>query len=147
MIKVIHGIEGDANKVKISPCKIKQPNLEVLKYTKGSKYPEEEVWKYVYSIRGVQPREVTQYVRIKLSVAHDVTWDNWYTTIRGRWMKKGDKHNKLCNLDCVDLIWFGWVGQSTWNMALTNDLCEVNKRHSEISLGMNYKQCADVRKW
>ena len=57
-------------------------------------------------------------------------------------MKKGEKHLKLCNLDCVDPVWFGWLGWSTWKIALTNDLCEVHKRSSGISLGMNYKQCA-----
>ena len=39
LLKVIHGIEGDAKKVKIAPCKIKQSNLEVLKYIKGGEYP------------------------------------------------------------------------------------------------------------
>ena len=37
MMKVIHGIEGYTNKVKISPWKSKQRNLEVLKYIKGGK--------------------------------------------------------------------------------------------------------------
>ena len=37
MLKLIHGIEVDANKVKIDPCKIKQHKLEVLKYIKGVK--------------------------------------------------------------------------------------------------------------
>ena len=37
IIKVIHGIEGDAQKVKISPWKIKQPNLEFMKYIKAEK--------------------------------------------------------------------------------------------------------------
>ena len=41
LTKVIHGIERDANKVKITPWKRKQPNLEVLEYIKGRKYPEE----------------------------------------------------------------------------------------------------------
>ena len=36
-MKIIHDIEGDSNKVKISPCKIKQPNMEVMKYIKGGK--------------------------------------------------------------------------------------------------------------
>ena len=48
LMKVIHGIEGDDNKFKITPCKIKQPNLEVINYIKGGKYPEAEVGKYVY---------------------------------------------------------------------------------------------------
>ena len=51
LMKVIHGIEGYANRVKIAPWKSKQPNLEVLKYTKGGKYPESEVGKYVYVVR------------------------------------------------------------------------------------------------
>ena len=47
LMKVIHGIEGDSNRVKISPWKSKQPNLEVLKYIKGGKNTEVEVGKYV----------------------------------------------------------------------------------------------------
>ena len=78
--------------------KKKKPNLEVLKYTKGGKHPEAEVGKYVYAVREEQSRESTQYVRIKLSVAHDVTWDDCYTTLRGRCIKKGEKHLKICNL-------------------------------------------------
>ena len=35
LMNIIHGIEGDSNKVKIAPRKSKQPNLEVLKYIKG----------------------------------------------------------------------------------------------------------------
>ena len=50
LMKVIHEIEGDANKVKIALWKRKQPNLEVLKYIKGEKYPKEEVGKYVYAV-------------------------------------------------------------------------------------------------
>ena len=50
LIKLIHDIEGDVNKIKIAPWKIKQPNLEVLKYIKGEKYPKEEVGKYVYAV-------------------------------------------------------------------------------------------------
>ena len=88
-MKVIHGIEGDTNKVKISPRKSKKSNLEVLKYIKCGKYPEEEVGKYIYAGRYIQYIEGIQYVRTQLSVAHDVTWDNWYTTLRVIWMKKG----------------------------------------------------------
>ena len=88
-MKVIYGISGDANKVKIAPWKSKQPNLEVLKYINGGKYPKAEVGKYVYAVREVQSREVRQYARIQLSVAHEVTWEDWYTTLRGIWMKKG----------------------------------------------------------
>ena len=51
LAKVIHGIEGDSNKVKTEPWKSKQPNLEVLKYIKGGKYPEIEVEKYVYAVK------------------------------------------------------------------------------------------------
>ena len=80
MMKVIHGIEGDAKNVKMSPWKIKQPNLEVLNYIKGGNYPKEEVGKYLYAVREVKSREGRQYVRIQLLVAHDVTWDDWYTT-------------------------------------------------------------------
>ena len=50
-MELIHGIEVDANKVKLAPWKTKQPNLEVLKYIKDGKYPESEVGKYVYAIR------------------------------------------------------------------------------------------------
>ena len=56
LIKVKPCIEADARKVKISPWKNKQHNLEVLNYIKGVKYPEAEVGKYVYSIREVKYR-------------------------------------------------------------------------------------------
>ena len=75
-MKVIHGIEGDSNNVKISPFKSKQTNLEFLKYIKGEKYPDEEVGKYVYAVRDRQYIEVRQYVKIQLSVVHDVAWDD-----------------------------------------------------------------------
>ena len=146
LMKVIHIIEGDANQVKISPWKIKQPNLEVMKYIKGGKYPDAEVVKYVYAVREIQSLEVIQYVRIQLSVSHDVTWGDWYITLRSRWMKKEEKHLKLFNLECVDPLRFRWLVQSTWQMALTDDLCELHKRHSRISLGMNSKCCSDDRK-
>ena len=45
LMQLIHCIEVDANKFKIAPWKNKQPNLEVLKYTKGWKYPEAELRK------------------------------------------------------------------------------------------------------
>ena len=51
LIKVIHEIEVDANKVKISPWKFKEPNLGVMKYIKVRKYPEAEVGKYIYDVR------------------------------------------------------------------------------------------------
>ena len=44
-MKLIRGIELDANKVKKAPWKIKQPNVEVLNYIKGGKYPEKEFGK------------------------------------------------------------------------------------------------------
>ena len=50
-MKVIHDIEGDSNKVKITLFKIKQNNLEVMEYIKGVKYPKAEVGKYVYAVR------------------------------------------------------------------------------------------------
>ena len=78
-----------------------KPNLEVAKYIKGGKYPEAEVGKYVYEVREGKSREGRKYVRIQLSVAHDVTWDDWYTTLIRSWMKKGEKQLKLFNLDCV----------------------------------------------
>ena len=46
-MNVIRGIECDANKVKREPWKSKQPNLEVLKYIKGGRYPKTEVGKYI----------------------------------------------------------------------------------------------------
>ena len=60
LMKVIPGIEGYAKKVRISPWKSKQPNLEVMKYIKGRKYPEAEFGKYVYAVREGQSREVTK---------------------------------------------------------------------------------------
>ena len=51
LTEVIHDIEGYTNEVKIAPWKSKLPNLEVLKYTKGGKYPDSEVGKYVYAVR------------------------------------------------------------------------------------------------
>ena len=71
-MKVIHGIEGDANRVKITPWKSKQPNLEVLKYIKCGKYPDAEVGKYTYAFREGQYRKGRQYVMIQLSVSHGV---------------------------------------------------------------------------
>ena len=88
-MKVIHDIEGDSNKVKITLFKIKQNNLEVMEYIKGVKYPKAEVGKYVYAVREVPSREGKQYVRIQLSVAHGVIWEECYTTLRVRFMKKG----------------------------------------------------------
>ena len=54
ILTVIHGITGNANKSKISPCKRKKPNVEVLDYIKGGKYPEAEFSKYIYAIKEVQ---------------------------------------------------------------------------------------------
>ena len=51
LMKVIHYIERDANKVKMAQWKIKQPKLDVLKYIRGGKYPKAEVGKYLYSVR------------------------------------------------------------------------------------------------
>ena len=45
MMKLIHGIEGETNKVKLAPQKRKQPNLYVLKYIQGGNYPKAEVGK------------------------------------------------------------------------------------------------------
>ena len=64
---------------------------------KSGKYPEAEVGNYVYAIIEGQSIEGRKYVRIELSVAYDVTWDYYYTTIRDRWMNKGEKHPKVCN--------------------------------------------------
>ena len=75
-MKVIHGIEGYSNKDSIAPCKIKQPNLEVLKYIKGGKYPKSEVGENVYAVREGNFREGIQYVGIKFSVYHEMTWDD-----------------------------------------------------------------------
>ena len=142
-MKVIYVIGGDKNNIKIAPCKINQHNLDVLEYIKGEKYPEVEVGKYVYAVREVQSQESRQYVRIKLLVDHDVTWDDWYTTLQCLCMKKGENYLKLCNYDFAEPLWFMWLDQITWQMALTNDSCEVHKRCSGIYLGMNYKRCAD----
>ena len=57
MMKVMHGIEGYINKVKIAPYKSKQLNLKVLKYIKGEKDPKTKVGKYIYVIREGQSRE------------------------------------------------------------------------------------------
>ena len=76
MMKLIHGIEGYANKVKIEQLKSKLPNLGVLKYIKGEKYLDAEVGKYVYSVIEGKSREGRQYVWFQLPVAHEVTWDN-----------------------------------------------------------------------
>ena len=92
---------------------------------KGRKYPKLEVVKYLYAVREVKYREGGQYVMIQLSEAQDVTWNDWYTTLQGHWMKKGEKRFKLYNLGCVYPLWFGWLGRSTWQMALTNDLYRV----------------------
>ena len=54
---------------------------------------------------------------------------------------------KCYNLDCVDPIFLVLLGRSIWQMALTNDLCEVHHRNIGISLGMNRKRCADDIKW
>ena len=51
-MEVIHLIGGYANKVQIE------------KYSKGRKYPEVEVGKYVYAIREGKYREGRKYVRI-----------------------------------------------------------------------------------
>ena len=145
MMKLIYGIEGYANMFKRSPQKNKQPNIYFLKYIKGIKYREAEVGKYVYAVREGKSIEGRQYVRIQLSVAHDVIWDNWYTTHKGHYMKKVEKQPKPYKSDCVDPLWFLWLVRSTRKTVLTDDLCEVNKRRSRIPLGMNYKRCADNR--
>ena len=112
-----------------------------MKFIKGGKYPEAEIGKYVYAAREGQYRQVRQYVTIKISVAHDVTWDNWYTTPRGRWKNKGKKHLKICNLECVEPLWFGCLGRIAWQIALTNGMCEVHTRRIRISLVVNSKRC------
>ena len=113
LMKVVHGIDRYTNKVKIAPWKIKQPNMEFLKYIKGGRYPKTEVGKYVYAIREGKSREGRQYVSIKISLDQDVTWDDWYTTLRGHWTKKGEKYLKICNSDCGNPLWFGWPRRST----------------------------------
>ena len=96
-------------------------------YIKGGKYPKAEVRKQVYAVREGQFREGRQCVIIQLSVAYGVTWDELYTTLRGHNMNKGEKHLKLFNSYCVDPLWFGWIGRIIWQIALTNDLCELHK--------------------
>ena len=56
LLKIIHRIEGASKKVKITPRKSNPPNLDVLKYIKGGKYPEAEVGKCVYAVRKRQSR-------------------------------------------------------------------------------------------
>ena len=58
-------------------------------------------------------------------------------------MKKGEKNLKMCYFECVETIWFGWIGRSTWKMTLTDDLCEVQKIRGWKYLGMNSKCCKD----
>ena len=89
MMKVMHSIEGDSKKFKITPWKSRQPTLEFMNYIKGGKKPVAEVGKYVYDVREGKSRESRQYVRIQLSVDYNGTWEYWYTAIRGRWTKKG----------------------------------------------------------
>ena len=84
---------------------------------------------------------------IQLSVAHDMTWDNCCTTLRGSWKKRVLKHLKLCNSYYVEHLWIRWIVRSTWQMAIIDDLCEVHKIHSGISLGNNSKRCEDGSKW
>ena len=143
----IHSIEGDASKLKIEPQKIKQPDLDVLKYIRVGKYPEVEVGKWVYAVREGQYCKGRQYIQIQIYVAHGVTWDNWYTTLRGQWKKKVENCLQICNLIYAEPLWFGWLVRSTWQMDLTNDFCKVHKRRSGVSLGINPKRCADGRKW
>ena len=76
-----------------------------------------------------------------------MSWYDWYTKLRRRWEKKGEKQLKLCNPYCVDPLCFVWIGCSTCQMLLTDDLCEVHKRRSGISLVMNSKMCADDIEW
>ena len=51
LMKVLHDIGGDANKVKIDLRKSKQSDLEVMKYIKDGKYPETKIGIYVYAVR------------------------------------------------------------------------------------------------
>ena len=48
---------------------------------KAFKYPKVEVGKYLYTIIEGQYRKDIQYVGIELSVAHNVTWGDCYTTL------------------------------------------------------------------
>ena len=114
LMKVIHSIEGDYKKVIIAPWKSKQPNMEVLKYIKGGTCSETEVGKYRYTVIEGKNREGRPYVRIQLSIADDVTWDDWYSTLRGSWRKKGEKQLRICSSDFVDPLWFGWIRRNTW---------------------------------
>ena len=45
LIKVIQGIKGDDNKVKIYPCKRKKTNIDIIKYIKGGEYSKAEIGK------------------------------------------------------------------------------------------------------
>ena len=62
-------------------------------------------------------------------------------------MKKGEKHHELCNSDCVEPLWFGWLGQNTRHMDFVDHLCGVHKRRSDISQEMNSKRCTDGGKF
>ena len=62
-------------------------------------------------------------------------------------MKKREKHPKCYNSERVEPIWFMLLGQISRQMALTDDLYEVNKKRSGISSVMNYKRFADSSEW
>ena len=58
-------------------------------------------------------------------------------------MDKVEKHLKLCNVDYVDNLCFWCIVQNTWQIELTDDLCEVHEIHTRIFVGMNFKRCED----
>ena len=58
LMEVIHGIEVNSNKVKISPWKIKQDNLDIIKYIKGGKFSEAELGKTYMPLERVNPENL-----------------------------------------------------------------------------------------
>ena len=94
-MKVIHIIEGDRTKIKLDPCKSKQPNLETVLVIKGVEYPEVQVGKYVHSFQeGETTQEGKQYACIQFSITPDIAWEDMWTTLQGRWMIIGKTHMK-----------------------------------------------------
>ena len=68
-MEVIYSIEGDKSEIKIPPCKIKRPNVEIVSIIKRGKCPEVIVAKYGHYLRdGQMTRAGKQYMRIQFSV-------------------------------------------------------------------------------
>ena len=112
-MEFIHSIEGDKIKIKLAPCKIKQPNVKTVSVIKGGKYTEVQFAKYVHSF---QEGKLHVQVNNKRSLAY------MWTILRGICMIKGKAHMKPFNSDCVYPIWFSWLPRSTWHMSMTDDI-------------------------